>query len=446
MLQLRRSPRGRKEGLNESEIRLKSLKKTPYYGWWIAIACLLVTFSNGGLFWIYGVFFTPMALEFGWSRGGLSGATSAFLLSYALGAILLGRVADRTGPRPVLLMSALLLGAAYLGCSRIQSLPALIFYYSLIGLGTSVTLTLPAATIQRWFLKWRGLMMGVSFAGSGVGSLIFNPLANHLITQYGWRMAYVILGVWFGSLITLGASLMIHSPEKKNLKPYGWEQWNRKESLGHTSPNEAGLATGQALRTEAFRSLVALRILTFAPMSFFITHLVPYGIDRGISTAAAARAMGLMGASAIPGRIIMGASGDRFGWMKGIAVSNSIAAAAILWLILTGETWMLYLFVMAFGFSNGGSMTMQSGAVSFFFGYVSLTELLGLTMAMGLAAGAVVPVLGGLAFDWLGSYVPVLVSASALTMAGGAYAAYIDRRLYNRPGGYAGPGAGGPVG
>ena len=376
--------------------------------------------ANGGLFWIFGIFFKPLSNEFGWSRGELSLVNTAFLMAYAPGAILWGKVADRFGPRQVLWLASLMVLAGYLGSSRIDTRTPLVLYYALMGLGTSATLSLPVATVQRWFEKKRGLMLGIVAAGTGIGALVFAPLTSRLIFSYEWRNAYIIIGIILSLWLAMGAYLMAHSPEAKGLLPYG----AKESSVSPASPapeSKNEIRTRQALKTKAFWSLAALHILTFTSTLFFPTHLVPLATDRGVSAAFAAQALGLLGAMGVPGRVLMGAVADRIGWMKSIAIVNFMAASTILGLIFVEAPWMLYVFVIIFGFFNGGNMALLSGTVALFFGFVSLGELLGYTLAISVLAGSGSPLLGGLVYDMAGNYQPFLFFAMACFLTGGVY-------------------------
>ena len=123
-----------------------------YYGWIVALACLPITMANGAVFFSFGIFFKPIAADFAWSRGQVSLVYTALLLSYAPGAILSGRVADRYGPRGVLVAAGVLMGAGMVSGSQAQGLGWLLLSYSLVGLGVSATLVVPFAVVQRWFI------------------------------------------------------------------------------------------------------------------------------------------------------------------------------------------------------------------------------------------------------------------------------------------------------
>ncbi|MCJ7596361.1 MAG: MFS transporter, partial [Desulfobacterales bacterium] len=181
-----------------------------FYGWFVVIACSFVTMSLGETMWSFGVFFKPLENEFGWSRRLISSGYTAFLLGYALSAIIAGRLADRYNPRSILMACGVLAGLGISLCSRVQSVNEFRLFLFVSGLGAGSTWTVPIATVQRWFYgrKRAGLALSIVVAGVGVGALVFAPLINYLILNHGWRQTYLIIGILFLSLI-VASSLVI---------------------------------------------------------------------------------------------------------------------------------------------------------------------------------------------------------------------------------------------
>ncbi|MDP6347786.1 MAG: MFS transporter, partial [Dehalococcoidia bacterium] len=381
-----------------------------YYGWIVALACLPITMVNGGVFFSFGIFFKPIAADFAWSRGQVSLVYTALLLSYAPGAILSGRVADRYGPRGVLVATGVLMGARLVSGSQAQGLGWLLLSYSLVGLGVSATLVVPSAVVQRWFMRRRGLALGAVAGGVGFGTMVFSPLAHFLVSSYGWRSALLVLGIVLGAMVVAGASVMLHGPEKKGLRAFGAESDSTVRVALPTAPRR-NMTTAQAIRTATFAKLMAINIISQLPGYFLLTHLVPYATDRGISPGAAAGAMGLMGLFNVLGRITLGAMAERTGWMKALSLSAFACVLTTLWLMGVSELWMLYVYVMAYGFFWGGRLPPLMGSVGYFFGTASLAELIGITLASSLVVGASAPFVAGLVFDRTGSYFPVLIAS-----------------------------------
>jgi len=163
------------------------------------------------------VFFKPLQQEFGWSRALVSSIFTAFLLGYALSVIASGRLVDRYSPKPVLLVSALLMVSGLCLCSVGATLHHFRLFLFMVGLGSGATWSVPNATVQRWFYgkKEAGLALGIVTSGVGAGALVFAPLINFLIQSYGWRTTFLTLGILFG-LVVVMATLVL-SPVPRNL-------------------------------------------------------------------------------------------------------------------------------------------------------------------------------------------------------------------------------------
>ncbi len=390
-----------------------------HYGWIIALCCTFITMINGGIFLTFGVFFKTVALDFGWSRSGFSVNYTAMLVAYAPAAFFAGKLADRRGPRSVMLLAALLIGLGYAGCSWAPNMISMTISYVIIGLGLGATLALPLATIQRWFLKWRGTMVGIVTAGTGIGGFIFAPLANWLISFYDWRAAYLIIGIIFGGVTAIAAAFLIHNPEMKNLRPFG--SGDQQLSSNTSVPNNAssGMTWQAAFKSNAFWGLAGLHVISFMPTFFIYSHLVPYVTDGGISAAAGARGLGLMAGASVAGRVVMSWLAGKIGWMKSLPISYVVATICIIWLIFIVKPEEFFLFVIIYGFFQGSALALLGGATGFFFGLAALSQLIGFLMGIGTLLGAVAPFLGGLSFDLTGSYLTALITTAFFFAAAG---------------------------
>ena len=165
--------------------------------------------------------------------------------------------------------------------------------------------------------------------------------------------------------------------------------------------------------------MAGLFILSFMPYFFISAHFVSYVTDRGISSAVAAQAFGMMGIISVAGRLIMSGVAQRLGCMKTIAACFALTSVSIIWLVFSDKVSGIYGFVVVFGFFQGSTLALLGSATGLFFGLSSLSELLGVLLGIGILAGAAAPFLSGLTFDLTGSYFTVMV-ISALFYAGAA--------------------------
>src|SRR5512136_332696 len=226
-------------------------KRDPFYYGWVIVATCFVAATSYGLFYTFGVFFKSLQAEFGWGRALTGSVHSVHLLIYAISTYYFGRLTDRIGPRRALSLGAVFIGVGLCLCSQIQNIWQLYLFYIIASLGSGVTVSLPNATVQKWFIKKRGLALGLVTAGVGAGTLLLAPLSNSLIANFGWRLAYVFIGLLFWGLLTLNALFMEENPEKKGLKPYGWEEMGRPEASSRTKETQ-DWPVKEAMKTGAF--------------------------------------------------------------------------------------------------------------------------------------------------------------------------------------------------
>ena len=397
-------------------------QKRFFYGWIIVIACFFVTFSYG-LFYTFGIFFKPLQAEFGWGRGLTSSIHSIHLATFAFSTILMGRLTDKYGPRMAITLGAVLVGIGISLCSRVSTVGQFYLFYAVASFGAGVIWAPPTATVQRWFIKRRGLTLGLVAAGVGAGMLVYAPLAEYLISAYGWRTSYIILGVGTGLILALTASVMVRSPTEKGLKPYGGEEPTPGTSSATEDASLRGnckasgseeWTTKEAIKTKAFLGTSILYLATLLPIHMIAVHLVPYATDLGVSEAVAANAFGLVGAFSIAGRIGMSSAADKIGWKWGLVICCGGCTAMLLWLTGVSSLWMLYLFVVLYGFLYGGKVPLLPGLIGSFFGTRSLAEITGTIHAISMLGAAVGPFLGGWIFDRTESYFIAFVICAAL--------------------------------
>jgi OFA family oxalate/formate antiporter-like MFS transporter len=373
-----------------------------FYGRFIVASCFIAATSYG-LFYTFGVFFKALQAEFGWGRALTSSVHSMHLILYAFSTFYIGRLTDRIGPQKALSLGACFIGIGFCLCSQIQSIWQLYLYYMIASIGSGVTVSLPNATVQKWFFRQRGLALGLVTAGVGAGITILAPLSQYLIDSWGWRSAYVIIGTAYWAILTLNALAMVDHPEKKGLKPYGWPEMNPSEkSFPHSGLQD--WSPGAALKTSAFWFLILIYFFTNVPVHMVMIHMVPYAIDLGISKTFAASALGLLGGISILGRVGMGILSERLGWKRGLFVCCLMAGLMLLWLIGVKQQWMLWVFTAGYGYFYGGKITTLPGLIGSFFGRRSLGEIIGAIHALSLAGGMIGPVWAGYIFDQSGSY------------------------------------------
>lgn len=379
-------------------------KPAIYYGWFVVAACFIVTLTLGETFWSFGVFFKPLENEFGWSRAVTSSGYTAFTIGYAISTVVSGRLADRYSPRPIIFVTALISGLGIALCSQVNNIQQLCIFLFIAGLGGGATMSVPSATVQRWFHNRRkaGLALAIVISGVGVGALIFAPLINFLILSYGWRNAYLIVGILFFISIAIAAFVIKSSPAESRAIPGVGVDMTKEQS-------DQGWTISKAIVTPAFISVVFLNLATVLGFQVVTVHLIPYATDIGISATAAAAALGLMGGFSIPGRLTSGFLAEKVGWQRIMALSFLGMALSLSILLFLRNTWMMYGFVMFYGICHGARATTQFGILGKFFGMHSLGVLIGIMMGASHSLGSFAPYIAGFIFDTTGNYLTAFI-------------------------------------
>lgn len=351
----------------------------------------------------FGVFFTAMLDEFGWTRASLSGAFSLYLFAYSTFALVAGRLTDLWGPRAVIATGALFLGAGLAIMSGVRQIWHPYVIYGLIAaVGMSTAFVPCSATVARWFVRRRGLAIGLAFAGMGLGTLVMPPAAQIVSARLGWRGAYVALGAAVFLVVSLVATVMRRDPESLGLLPDG----SVAPARGGAGPRGVPWTIATAPRTRVFWMLFGLFTATWIPVFGPLVHLVPMARGLGVSPLVAATLVSALGLSALFGRLLMGGVSDYAGRRPTLAVSLGLQVVAFGALASCQSVSGLYVGAALFGFSYGGVSVLFSALVADFFGREEAGSLVGLFFATAGSTSALGPLAAGWVFDHAASYAP----------------------------------------
>jgi MFS family permease len=392
------------------------MNKEIFYGYKIIGASIIIQGICYGATFTYGLFFSEFQSEFGWSRATISGASSlSFLIGGALG-IPAGRVNDKIGPRALTAGTSLVFGLGYFLLSWLQSPWQLYLLYGLfvaVGFGSFDVITL--STISRWFVRRRGIMSGIVKVGTGSGQILLPFFAAALISSYGWRHAYFILGVLFMVLLVAVALVLRHSPSELGLRPD-----NERSDLSPDRFNagDSGLLLKSAIRMRQFWAINLAEFTSLFCLLTIVVHIVPHAIDLGVPTKTAGGIMSVIGGASILGRFVMGAAHDRIAGRRSLLICFFVLFCSLMWLQVAREAWMLFTFAFIYGFAHGGLFTVISPTVAELFGTRSHGVLYGIILFSGNCAGAIGPILAGHIFDVTGSYRHAFLLLSVVSIIG----------------------------
>jgi predicted MFS family arabinose efflux permease len=377
------------------------------------------TFSLGPmLVFTFGIFAKPLAEELKSSRGAIALAVSLVDLVVTFAAPGVGRLVDRYGARGVIVSSVLALAACLVGLSFLQP-PLWHFYalYALAGLvGVASTPITYARVVANWFNRKRGLALGLTSTGIGLGAFITPSLAQFLIDKTSWRGAYMgLAGVSLLLAVPVVGIFLRGSPEEVGLLPDG-----AKPSATPTQQVEppAGMKVSEALRTCTFWQLCGIFFCVAACVNGASAHLAPLLTDHGVSGRSAALATSLFGIASIAGRVSNGFLVDRFFAPRVTAVffAGAAVGVAILWGGGTGNG--AFLAASLLGFALGAESNVMPFLVSRYFGMRSMAELFGYAFGSYTLGNAAGRYLIGVGFDATGSYrMPLVCTFAAMALA-----------------------------
>jgi OFA family oxalate/formate antiporter-like MFS transporter len=385
--------------------------RPPFYGWIVVAGGFLVLFMAYGTQYAFGVFFGALLAEFGWSRASLAGAFSLYTVAYSACGLAAGRLTDRWGPRTVIALGGGFLGLGLMGMSGTTALwQPYVLYGVVAALGMSTAYVPCAATAARWFVRRRGLALGVTSAGISVGAFTLPPVAYYLVSRVGWRWAYVALGAAILIVLNLVARVMRRDPESLGLAPDG-------SPAGERSPVEAVVGetwtVGAAMRTRPFWMLLATFAATWVPVFIPLVHLVSLGREVGIAPLLATTAVSALGVADLGGRLLTGAASDRLGRRPTLAAGLALQVAAFAVLAAARGLGSLYAGAVLFGVSYGAVSTMFPAMVADFFGRARAGSLFGVYFAVAGGTSALGPLAAGFIHDHDGSYVLALWLSAA---------------------------------
>ncbi len=370
-------------------------------------AGFLIAVVGLGTRYSFGVFFKSIESEFALTRGATSGVFSIYMLLCCVFAVLGGWALDRYGPKVVVFLMGSFTGLSLLLTSQANSAWQLLISYGLLlSLGTGAIYAVVNSTASRWFDKKRGFVLGITTSGGGFGAIVMAPFATYLISNFGWRTAFIVMGLIAWLVMSSMCLILKKDPGDMGLLPDGVKSEaaqpgpQKKESRAQLT----GPSLLQASRTSNFWFLGLIWLLLSLDVHLVFVHVVPYAVDMGNSLMDAAIILALIGGTTIPGRLLVGRVSDTIGRKAPAIACALLQVGALLWLMWAQELWMLYVFAIAFGFLWGGFGVLTTALIGDVFGMRSIGAIMGM-MSAGWALGAASgPAIGGYIFDVSGTY------------------------------------------
>lgn len=381
--------------------------------WLIALCAVGIHISIGSVY-AWSNFTTPLSNEFGWSSSQVQLTFSLAILFLGLSAAFLGWFVEKYGPRIAGITAAIFFGIGVAGSGIAVNVGSLwllyVFYGVLGGIGLGIGYIAPVSTLVKWFPDKRGLATGMAIMGFGFAAAIASPVMDYLISNAGIAATFYTLGISYFVIMIL-SSLYISRP------PEDWqpEGFNPEQSEDHDSQDLAQLTAKESLKTKRFYYLWIMLFINVTCGIAVISAAKPLAQSSiGMSTAAAATLVGIMGIFNGAGRIGWASASDFLG--RGSTYLTFFALQIVLFVVLpfSSQAWIFVAALAIIYTCYGGGFATMPAFIGDLFGTKELGAIHGYILTAWAAAGLVGPLFSAWMQDTTGSYENSLIYFAGL--------------------------------
>lgn len=385
----------------------------PRNRWLVALSGVGVHISIGSVY-AYSVMTLPLKEALGWEKSSITMAFSVAIVCLGLSAAFLGHFVEKHGPRASGMLAAVCYGLGTLGAGlavTLESLPLFIATYGVLGgIGLGVGYITPVSTLVKWFPDKRGLATGMAIMGFGFSAMIFGPVMQKLFATVGPAHTFFILGSTYFVLIFCSA-LYIAPP------PKGWKPAHLTEEALAEQPTKkkkiredlAQLTVFEAIRTKRFYFMWSMLFINITCGIALISVASPMAQEMaGMSAAAAATMVGLMGLFNGLGRIGWASLSDYIGRPATYAAFFTIQIVAFFLLTKSPAPWQFQVLVLLILTCYGGGFASVPAFLGDLFGTKQLGAIHGYTLTAWAAAGLVGPTVVTRVQEATGNYATTL--------------------------------------
>lgn len=402
-----------------------------FYGWMIVSASFLTLLLVCGLWSTFSIFINPLQAEFNRDRASVSVAMSMGLVVYGVSLPFIGRLIDRFGPKKVILLSSILAGVSTVLLGLVSRLWQYLLLYGVpLAIGyAGAGLVANTSLVRRWFTERSELALSLTQSGLPLGQLVVVPLAAHLTVGWGWRSAYIIMGLVM--LATIPTTVFFVVGDRAREEGAGAEPVGGVEERRLRERLEAGL--GEHIRRPPFLILAVVYFLCGFTDIPIATHMAPFIVDRGLTEMAAAYVLSIIGGATWLGTLLFGFLSRKFRRRFLLVAIYLIRAATFPLLLGRPRMPHLILFAIFFGVTQFSMVPLISSWIGDMYGHMYLGRLFGvitLIHALGASSGTY---LDGWVFDVTRSYRSAFILSSALALAASVLIYFIGEKRRRHP-------------
>ena len=394
------------------------------YAWTRLLATLALMTIGSGAMYVVAVVLPAVQAEFGVVRADASLPYTLMMVGFGLGGIAMGKLADRWGIMPVVMVGACGLGSGFIAAGLSGSLVGFALAHGILlgALGSSATFAPLVADTSMWFVRRRGIAVAICASGNYMAGALWPPIVQHFVQLVGWRQTYIGLGVFCVLTMPLLALLLRpRPPAAAGAVPRATGAATRTP-MPSTRPFGLSLGQAQAL-------LCVAGVACCVAMSMPQVHIVAYCGDLGYGAARGAEMLSLMLACGIVSRLVSGYICDRIGGLRTLLLGSVLQGVALLLFIPFDGLVSLYVISALFGLFQGGIVPSYAIIVREHFPPAEAGARVGTVLMATLFGMALGGWMSGKVFDLTGSYDAAFVNGVAWNLVNLSIVLVLLRRM-----------------
>jgi len=365
------------------------------YAWFRLVISLILMIIGGSGMYMAIIVLPELQQEFGVARAQASMPYTFTMVGFGIGGVLMGRLADRYGVwLPIMVGGSCLCAGFLLGGSA-----ASLWYFSLVQglfvgmLGSSASFAPLMANTSLWFLKRRGIAVGIVASGNYLAGAIWPPLVRHWVDAYGWRDTMMGIGLFcLITMLPLAPFLRRRAPD---------EDGRPQAASGSVQSPESNLG----ISANALLALLCMAGLACCiAMAMPQVHIVAYCTDLGYGAVKGAQMLSVMLASGVVSRLVFGVISDRIGGLRTLLLGSALQGVALILFIPFQDLASLFGVSALFGLFQGGIVPAYAIIVREYFAPQVAATRVGIVIMFTLAGMAIGGWMSGWIFDLSGSY------------------------------------------
>ena len=387
------------------------------YAWArLAVSVLLSTVGGLGM-WSVVVALPAVQAEFGTTRGAAALPYTLTMVGIAIGNVLMGRLSDRVGIVPPLLIAGTSLGLGYVVAAEASGLAgfAAAYLFGIGLLGASVTFGPLMADVSHWFVRRRGLAMSICAAGNYAAGALWPPVLQAGIAAYGWRQTHLFAGaLCAGVILPVAFALRRRAPGRTEATP------------SRAPPSRSGFPGLSSRMSQAL--LCVAGVACCVAMAMPQVHLIAYCGDLGYGAAAGARMLSVMLVGGVVSRVASGVVADRIGGLSTLLIGSLLQMTALLLYLGFSGLTSLYVISGLFGLFQGGIVPSYAVIVREYFPAREAGTRIGMVLTATMLGMALGGWMSGALYDLTGSYRAAFANGIAWNVLNAAIALLLLRR------------------